>query len=91
MSPTAEPTTSDAQRAVAVRDQLERGFVRLSTDHRAVIVLVHYLGLSLSEAGEVLGVPLGTVQSRLSRATQNMRAALEADERPVPLTAEGVR
>jgi RNA polymerase sigma-70 factor, ECF subfamily len=79
---TPEPATGDAQRAVAVRDQLDRGFRRLSPEQRAVIVLHHYLGLSLAESAEVLSIPLGTMQSRLSRATQAMRAALEADERP---------
>jgi RNA polymerase sigma-70 factor (ECF subfamily) len=79
---TLESTTSDAQGAVAVRDQLDRGFQRLSPEQRAVIVLHHYLGLSLAESAEALAIPLGTMQSRLSRATQAMRAALEADERP---------
>jgi RNA polymerase sigma-70 factor (ECF subfamily) len=65
----------------AIRDQLDRGFRRLTPDQRAVIVLHHYLGLSLVEAAAVLEIPLGTMQSRLSRALQLMRAALEADER----------
>jgi len=86
-----ESTTPDAQRTVAVRDQLDRGFRRLSAEQRAVIVLHHYLGLSLAEAAEVLSIPLGTMQSRLSRATQAMRAALEADERPVVVAAEVAR
>lgn len=79
---TAEPTTPDAQRAVAVRDQLDRGFRRLSPEQRAPIVLHHYLGLSIAESAEALAIPLGTMQSRLNRATQAMRAALDADERP---------
>jgi len=87
----AEPTTPDTQRDVAVRDQLERGFARLSPDQRAVIVLYHYVGLSLAESAEVLGIPLGTMQSRLSRATQAMRAALDADERLTPAAAGAVR
>ena len=37
-----------------------------------------------------MGVPMGTVQSRLNRATQAMRAALEADERAADLAAEAV-
>ena len=81
---------SDAQHDVALRDQLERGFRALTTDQRAVLVLRHYVGLSLVEVADVLGVPLGTVQSRLSRATQAMRAALEADERAADLAAEAV-
>lgn len=87
----ADPVTPDAQRAVAVRDQLDRGFRRLSAEQRAVIVLHHYLGLSLVESAEVLAIPLGTMQSRLSRATQAMRAALEADERPPLVGAEVAR
>jgi RNA polymerase sigma-70 factor (ECF subfamily) len=91
LASTANGVTPDAQRSVAVHDQLERGFRRLSTEQRAVIVLHHYLGLSLAESAEVLAIPLGTMQSRLSRATGAMRAALEADERSVAVTAEVAR
>ena len=65
------------------RDQLERGFRRLSIDHRAVLVLHRYLHLSIDEVAEALDVPPGTVRSRLHYAVRAMRAALEADERPV--------
>jgi RNA polymerase sigma-70 factor (ECF subfamily) len=88
---TLEPMTHDAQRDVAVRDQLDRGFRRLSPEQRAAIVLRHYLGLSLAESAEALAIPLGTMQSRLSRATQAMRAALDADERPVAGAVEVAR
>jgi len=91
LASTTDPVSPDAQRAVAVRDQLDRGFRRLSHEQRAVIVLHHYLGLSLVESAEVLAIPLGTLQSRLSRATQAMRAALEADERPAVVAAEVAR
>ena len=77
----AGSTSGDPQSQTAIRDQLERGFRRLSPEHRAVIVLHHYVGLSLTDAADTLGIPLGTMQSRLSRATQVMRAALEADDR----------
>jgi len=87
----ADPVTPDAQRSLAVRDQLERGFRRLSPDQRAVIALHHYLGFSLAESAEILGIPLGTMQSRLSRATHAMRAALDADERQTVAAAEVVR
>ena len=66
------------------RDQLARGFERLTPDQRTVIVLHHYLGLTLAESAEVLGIPLGTMQSRLFRALRTMRAALEADD-PAPV------
>jgi len=87
-SPT-EPRTGGDYGAVIDRDQLERGFQRLSMDHRAVIVLHHYLDLPLDEVGRVLGIPTGTVKSRLSRALSEMRAALEADARPTPTSGPG--
>ena len=80
-----EPTIRDAQQDVAVRDQLDRAFRRLSPEHRTVIVLRHYLGLSQTETAEALGVPLGTAQSRLDRATREMRASLAADDRQTSL------
>ena len=77
-----EPMVVDGTSAVVDRDQLERGFRRLSIDHRAVVVLHHYLDLPLEEVAEALGVPLGTVRSRLHHAMRGLRAALDADARP---------
>ena len=85
------PTILDTQHLVAAQDQIERAFGRLPTDQRAVLVLRHYVGLSQQEIADVLGVPLGTAQSRLARATQAMRAALDADDRPIDLATEGAR
>jgi RNA polymerase sigma-70 factor (ECF subfamily) len=76
-----EPTFAGPEISTAARDQLERGFARLTTDHRAVLVLHHYLGLSLDEVADILAIPPGTARSRLSRAVAQMRAALEADAR----------
>jgi RNA polymerase sigma factor (sigma-70 family) len=64
------------------RDELERGFRRLSIEHRAVVVLHHYLDMPIDQVAETLGVPPGTVRSRLHYAMQGLRAALEADSRP---------
>jgi RNA polymerase sigma-70 factor (ECF subfamily) len=86
-----DAVVSDAERDVAIRDQLERGFGRLSPQQRAVIVLRHYLGLSTLECAEALGIPPGTVQSRLDRATDAMRAAIEADDRAPALLGEVAR
>ena len=88
---TASTVAPDAQRDVATRDQLDRGFRRLTPEQRAVISLYHYLGFTLAESAEILGIPLGTVQSRLNRATHALRAAIDADERPDPVIAEAVR
>ena len=80
--PVDEPESADSASSVIDRDQLERGFRRLSIDHRAVVVLHHYLDLPLDEVADALGVPLGTVRSRLHYAMRGLRAALEADARP---------
>ncbi len=77
-----EPSGPDASASVVDRDQLERGFRRLSIDHRAVGVLHHYLDLPLETVAETLGVPPGTVRSRLHPAMRGLRAALDADARP---------
>jgi len=80
--PADEPITADGYSSVVDRDQLERGFRRLSIDHRAVVVLHHYLDLPLDEVAETLGIPAGTVRSRLHHAMRGLRAALDADARP---------
>jgi len=74
----------DPYLSVHDRDQLERGFQRLSAEHRAVLVLQHYLDLSHEEMADLLRIPIGTVRSRLHGARGAMRAALEADARPTP-------
>lgn len=79
---------SDMGVDLAGRDQLERGFRRLDVDQRTVLVMHYYLGFSLDDAAEVLGVPPGTVRSRLHRAINAMRSALEADARS-PLLNQG--
>lgn len=71
----------DHAAAIADRDQLERAFQRLPVDHRAVVVLKHYAGLSNEEIAEALDIPEGTVRSRLHYSLKTMRAALEADAR----------
>jgi RNA polymerase sigma-70 factor (ECF subfamily) len=71
----------DAQLSIAMRDELERAFQRLSIEHRVVLVLHHYLGLTGDEIGRALDIAPGTVRSRLHHARQHMRGALEADAR----------
>lgn len=73
--------TTDTIADVAARDEIERGFRMLSVEHRAVLVLHHYLGLSHREIADRMGIPAGTVGSRIHHATQRMRSSLEADAR----------
>jgi RNA polymerase sigma-70 factor (ECF subfamily) len=71
----------DAILTVEDRDLLERAFRRLTIEQRTVLVFHHYVGLPLTEVAERVGVPLGTVKSRLHHATAAMRASVEADAR----------
>ena len=78
--PIDSPATSDPMSSVADRDRLDRGFRRLPTDQRAIVVLHHYLGWSQPEIARALEIPVGTVKSRLFYATRALRAAIEADD-----------
>ena len=73
-----------------MRDQLERGFRRLTPEQRAVLVVHHYLGLPDAEAAIVLDIPVGTFKSRLNRASAALRAVLEADERTPTVAKESL-
>jgi RNA polymerase sigma-70 factor, ECF subfamily len=84
----SEPTSDDAASPLADRDQLERGFRRLKPEHRTVVVLHFYVGLPVPEIADTLGIPAGTVKSRLHYATAALRAALEADARS-PIATNG--
>jgi RNA polymerase sigma-70 factor, ECF subfamily len=88
LTPIRPPSVADETGVVADRDALERGFRRLSTDQRAVLVLHYYLGLSVPALAETLDVPLGTAQSRLGRALANLRVALGDDASPEPGTVQ---
>jgi RNA polymerase sigma factor (sigma-70 family) len=83
-----ESTWADEYLTVQHRDQLERGFRRLPAAQCAVLVFHHYLGMSLPQVAQRLGIPLGTAKSRLHYATTALRAALEADERSAPYPKE---
>jgi RNA polymerase sigma-70 factor (ECF subfamily) len=90
MSPPDRRGYRDSQDATADRDQLERGFRRLSPEHRAALVVHHYLGLPDAEAAVVLDIAVGTFKSRLSRASTALRAALEADARAAAVVTESI-
>jgi RNA polymerase sigma factor (sigma-70 family) len=60
----------------AARESLHQALDQLPLEFREVIVLRELEGLSYKEIGEVTGVPLGTVMSRLSRARERLQRAL---------------
>ena len=56
---------------------VERALMRLSVEQREVLLLVVLEDLSYEEAAGALGIPIGTVMSRLSRAREKLRTLME--------------
>ena len=74
------PSTSAPPEKQAQRNQqsewVRQGLQSLDPEHRAVLELVFYQGLSLEEISQVCQIPLGTVKSRLSYARQHLKGIL---------------
>jgi len=68
---------------------LERALGRLAPAQRAVLLLVGLEDLSYQQAATVLGIPIGTVMSRLARARQNLRLLMEGGV-PAEIAGDGV-
>jgi RNA polymerase sigma-70 factor, ECF subfamily len=75
----AVPSTADGMASVATRDSLERAFARMKPESRAVLVLRYYVDLPIKEIAEIIGIPYGTVGSRLHRAMSELRYLLGAE------------
>lgn len=73
-----------AEQSVADPDSLDHGLLRLVAtlppDRRVVVILRYGLGHPVAEIAELVGVPVGTVQSRLARALAELRAQLEVGD-----------
>ncbi|MEJ1977517.1 MAG: sigma-70 family RNA polymerase sigma factor [Acetobacteraceae bacterium] len=74
------PVAAAQEWSLATRD-LVGGLDRLPPEQRDVLLLVSVEGLEYREVAMVLGVPIGTVMSRLSRARDALRNHLEGQER----------
>ncbi len=74
--PEAASADDPIERAV-LRWQMQLALDRLTPDHREVLRLTHVEGFKLREVAELLGLPLGTVKSRVYYALQALRLACE--------------
>ena len=74
-------TTVDSSGVFVEHDRVDRAFRRLPFDQRTVLVLQHHFDQSHTEIAETLGVPVGTVKSRIRYGTAALRASLDADDR----------
>jgi RNA polymerase sigma-70 factor, ECF subfamily len=62
--------------------KLYQALKRLSVEHRSVLVMNDIDGMKYEQIAEVMGVPIGTVRSRIHRARLELRALLEVCEAP---------
>ncbi len=67
------------QDGLDLRD-LERSLSQLTTEHRELLLLVGLEELSYEECAKVVGIPIGTVMSRLARARDRLRKLLAAQQ-----------
>jgi RNA polymerase sigma-70 factor (ECF subfamily) len=74
VTPLFTPSTPDPAIAVTDRALVDDVLRRLDEPGRAIVVLHYFLGLPLTDVAVSLGIPIGTVKSRLHRALVEMRA-----------------
>jgi len=67
----------DVSQQVSAREVVSQAIARLDADHRIVVILRYWADLSVDEIAARLGVPSGTVKSRLHYALRSMRPRLE--------------
>jgi len=75
-----QPSPEEQAQVKEERRWVRQGIQSLSPEHRAVLDLIFYQGLSLNEAAQVLNIPVGTVKSRLSYARDHLRGVLTRTE-----------
>lgn len=74
----AAPSADDALAATTLPDQVQAALARLPEHFRAAVVLCDVVGESYEQIAETLGVPVGTVRSRIHRGRALLREALGA-------------
>jgi RNA polymerase sigma-70 factor (ECF subfamily) len=82
--------SADQEKRLELRD-LERALGRLPEEQRAVILLVGLEAMPYAEVGALLGVPVGTVRSRLSRGREALRQLMEVDTDRRPAIENRIR
>lgn len=78
----AEDAAGDQTERIVLAQADLQAFARLPTEQRALLLLVSVEGLSYKQAAETLGIPIGTVMSRLSRARAALRQLTEGNPAP---------
>ncbi len=80
LTPAMDVPIPDGSGVRADRDQLDHALGELEPDLRAIVVLHYYLDMTLPETANALGVPVGTIKSRLHRALAMLRVTVIDDQ-----------
>ena len=72
----ADPRSMDQLTATEIRPEIERALETLSPEFRAAVVLADMEGIPLPEVSAILGIPVGTVKSRVFRARRRLAEVL---------------
>jgi RNA polymerase sigma-70 factor (ECF subfamily) len=89
IEPLDVPLVDDEFGHVAERELVDESLRHLPPEWRAIVVLHFYVGMSLPETAHALGMPVGTVKSRLHRALVTMRGAIGEEGRSMPAPVRG--
>jgi RNA polymerase sigma-70 factor (ECF subfamily) len=73
----APEPVADPERAALDRDALGRALSALDPDMRIVVILRFWMDLTVDDIAERLGIPAGTVKSRLHSSMRQLRPAVE--------------
>jgi RNA polymerase sigma-70 factor (ECF subfamily) len=76
LTPVLMPSIADGSKRVAEREALDDALRRIDPEWRAIVVQHFFLGMPLTEIAVAMGIPVGTVKSRLHRSLQAMRVTL---------------
>ena len=79
----------DVASSLADRQVIDEALARLDPGHRAVVAMHYLLGVSQPEIAQALGIPRGTVKSRLHYALAAMRTSMTEAPDGLPASAEG--
>jgi RNA polymerase sigma factor (sigma-70 family) len=85
LDPIDGPSVDDMAGSLVDRDVVDAAMQRLDEGGRAIVVLHYFLGMPLTDVAATLGIPIGTVKSRLHRALGEMRVAVETEPSPSPV------
>ncbi len=89
LTPVIDLEIADGTADHADRELVDQVLRRLDDHGRAIVVLHYYLGMPLSDVAQTLGIPIGTVKSRLHRALGEMRLAIDPEPMRAPATTGG--